>query len=61
MRGVRSGVGSNAGCAKEGVAIMLNKVCFRAVVGSDCVSSRMLWVKFTFARVKLFWLQVWAV
>ena len=51
VKGVRSGV--DAGRAKEGVAMMMNDVWFEAVVGYGCVSSRMLWVKFKFARVKL--------
>ena len=35
-----------------GVA-MLNDVCHSAVVKCGCVSSRILWIKFKFSRVKV--------
>ena len=36
--------------AREGVAVLLND----AVAKSGCVSSRILWIKFKFSRVKVF-------
>ena len=39
--------------AREGVAILLNDVWHSAVVKSGYVSSRILWTKFKFSRVKV--------
>ena len=39
--------------AREGVAILLKNVCHSAVIDFGCVSSRILWIKFTFSRVKV--------
>ena len=39
--------------AREGVAIMLNDVWHIVVVDFGCVSSRILWIKFKFSRVKV--------
>ena len=39
--------------AREGVAILLNDVLHSAVVDFECVSSRILWIKFKFSRVKV--------
>ena len=38
--------------AREWVAVLLNDVWHNAVVKSGCVSSRILWIKFRFSRVK---------
>ena len=38
--------------AREGVAVLLNDVWHSAVVKFGCVSSRILWIKFKFSRVK---------
>ena len=38
--------------AREGVAILLNDVWYSAVVDFGCVSSRILWTKLKFSRVK---------
>ena len=35
----------------EGVAILLNDVWHSAVIDFECVSSRILWIKFNFSRV----------
>ena len=34
--------------AREGVAILLNDVCYTAVIDFVCISSRTLWIKFKF-------------
>ena len=39
--------------ATEEVAVLLNDVWHSAVVKSWCVSSRILWIKFKFSRVKV--------
>ena len=39
--------------AREGVAVLLNDVWHSAVVKSGYVSSRILWIKFKFSRVKV--------
>ena len=39
--------------AREGVAILLNDVWHNAVVNFGCFSSRILWIKFKFSRVKV--------
>ena len=39
--------------AREGVAILLNDVWHSALVDFGCVSSRILWIKFRFSRVKV--------
>ena len=39
--------------ARERVAVLLNDVWHRAVVKFGCVSSRILWNKFKFSRVKV--------
>ena len=39
--------------AKEGVAILLNDVWHNAVTDFGCVSSRILWIKFKFSRLKV--------
>ena len=39
--------------ARKGVAIVLNDVWYSAVIGSGCVSSRILWIKFKFSRVRV--------
>ena len=39
--------------AREGVAVLLNNVWHSAVVKYGCVSSRILWIKFKFSRVKV--------
>ena len=39
--------------AREGVAILLKDVWYSAVVNFGCVSSRILWIKFKFSRVKV--------
>ena len=41
--------------AREGVAILLNNVWDSAVIDFGCVSSRILWIKFKFSRVKFVW------
>ena len=38
---------------REGVAILLNDVWHSAVVYFGCVISRILWIKFTFSRIKV--------
>ena len=40
--------------AREGMVILLNDVWHSAVVKFGCVSSRILWIKFKFSRVKVF-------
>ena len=40
--------------AREVLAILLNDVWHSAVVEFGCVSSRILWIKFTFSRVKVY-------
>ena len=40
---------------KEGVAILFNDVWHNAVVDFGCVSSRILWIKFKFSRIKFVW------
>ena len=39
--------------AREGVAFLLNDVWHSAVIDFGCVSSRILWNKFTISRVKV--------
>ena len=39
--------------AREGVAILLNDVWHSAVIDFECVSSRILWIKFKFSRIKV--------
>ena len=39
--------------AKEGEAVQLKDVWHRAVEEHGCVSSRIIWIKFTFSRVKV--------
>ena len=38
---------------REGVVILLHDLWHSAVVKSRCVSSRILWIKFRFSRVKV--------
>ena len=38
---------------REEVAVVLNNVCHSAEVRSGYVSSRILWIIFTFSRVKI--------
>ena len=38
---------------REGVAILLNDVWHSAVLDFGCVSSRIMWIKFIFPRVKI--------
>lgn len=52
VRGVRSGVNDNVR-GKEGVAVLMNDEWFAAMVGYECVNSRLLWVKLRFKKVKL--------
>ena len=39
--------------AREGVGILLKDVWLSAVIDFGCVSSRILWIKFKFSRVKV--------
>ena len=39
--------------SREGLAILLNDVWHSAGIGCGCVSSRVLWIKFRFSRVKV--------
>ena len=39
--------------AREGVAVLLNDVWHSGMVKYGCVSSRILWLKFTFSRIKV--------
>ena len=39
--------------ARERVAILLNDVWHSAVVDFECVSSRIIWIKFGFSRIKI--------
>ena len=39
--------------ARHGVAILLNDVWHSAVIDFGCVSSRIIWIKFKFSRVKV--------
>ena len=39
--------------ARKGVAILLNNVLHSVVIVFRCVSSRILWIKFKFSRVKV--------
>ena len=39
--------------AREGVAVLLNNVWHSAIIDFGCVSSRILWIKFKFSRVKV--------
>ena len=41
--------------AREGVEVLLNDVWHNAVRDFGCVSSRILWIKFKFSRVKVVW------
>jgi exonuclease III len=49
---VYAGVNENVR-AREGVAILLSDVWHRSMVGFECVSSRILMIKFKFERVKV--------
>ena len=40
---------------REGVAILLNYVWHSAMVDFGCASSKVLWIKFKFSRVKFVW------
>ena len=40
--------------ARKGVATLLNDVWHRALIDFGCVSSRILWIKFRFSRVKVY-------
>ena len=40
--------------AREGLEVLLNNVWHSAVVKSGYVSSRTLWIKFKFSRVKVY-------
>ena len=40
--------------AREGVTILLNDVWHSEVIDFGCVSSRILWIKFRFSRIKVF-------
>ena len=42
---------------REGVDILINNVWHSTVIEFGCVSSRILWIKFMFSRVK-FWVVV---
>ena len=44
---------------RERVAILLNDVWHSAGVKFGFVSSRILWIKFKFSRVKFVWWGVW--
>ena len=37
------------------MAVLLNDVWHSAVMSLGCVSSRILWIKFKFSRVKIVW------
>ena len=39
--------------AREGVAVLLNDLWHSAVIDFGCASSRILWIKFKFLRVKV--------
>ena len=39
--------------ARKGVAVLLNDVWHNAVIDFGCVSSKILWIKFKFSRVKV--------
>ena len=52
VNGIISGV-QEMERAREGVAVLLNDVWHSAVVKSGYVSSRILWIKFKFLRVKV--------
>ena len=39
--------------ARKGVAVLLNDVWHRVVIDFECISSRILWIKFKFSRVKV--------
>ena len=39
--------------AREAVVILLNDVWHSAVIYIECLSSRILWIKFKFSRVKV--------
>ena len=52
VNGIISGV-QEMERAREGVAILLNDVWHSAVIDFGCVSSRILWIKFKFSRVKV--------
>ena len=40
---------------REGVAVLLNDVWYSAVVKSGYISSRILWIKLKFSRLKYVW------
>ena len=39
--------------AREQVAVLLNEVWHSAVIDFECVTSRILWIKFKFSRVQV--------
>ena len=39
--------------AREGVSVLLNDLWYSAVTDFGCISSRILWIKFKFSRVKI--------
>ena len=53
VNGIVSGV-KEMEIAREGVAVLLNDVWHSTVVKSGYVSSRILWIKFKFSRVKVY-------
>ena len=53
LNGITAGV-KEMERAREGVAILLNDVRHSAVIDFGCVSSRILWIKFKFSRVKVY-------
>ena len=52
VNGIISGV-QEMERARERVAVLFSDVWHSAVVKSGCVSSRILWIKFKFSRVKV--------
>ena len=52
VNGIISGV-QEMEKAREGVAVLLDDVWHSAGVKCGCVSFRILWIKFTFSRVKV--------
>ena len=53
LNGIIAGVQKMEG-AREGVAFLLNDVWHSAVIDFGCFSSRTLWIKFKFSRVKVY-------
>ena len=39
--------------AREGVAVLLNDVWHSAMIDFGCISSRILWIKVKFTRIKV--------